>query len=397
MTKGDFCKAVAAGRGGAILHVQEHGAAGLEHAIRRAVLRNQQVTAQFEDLRGDYLLRLLAAAGMTEAMVPCASEMLVGKHWADRRQRIDVVALLAERGNEACGVALRDAFERSEEPWDFRFAITGLGGSTALAELLRRSLPAELTEHFYAIDEFFYNQGVPPPTDDSPVSVRLRRLLKTRHPDRVRRSRPIPHRLSPEQIAEERAAWARRFEQETDTAALDRLKGRLGWRPYPEPLDAVVARARTFEDEWWNPFVFALKKTRHPLVRRLALDFLKDRDRWFWALDLLVANHRAGDEHRVRVALDAFGDERSLARRHRVQKGLHDLAKRRWKGDWGFAWEWSYREGPCSWCREYLVSDWIERGTMPRELIEECLEDAVADTRNVAAKALGLPLPALVS
>lgn len=51
---------------------------------------------------------------------------------------------------------------------------------------------------------------------------------------------------------------------------------------------------------------------------------------------------------------------------------------------------WIYEYSPCRMCRHDAVKKMVNRSILPKWIAEECLADAYDDTREIAAKYLGM-------
>jgi hypothetical protein len=68
---------------------------------------------------------------------------------------------------------------------------------------------------------------------------------------------------------------------------------------------------------------------------------------------------------------------------------LHLVEKKKWIRDFRLP-VWIYENSPCRRCRHDAVKKIAERSILPRWIAEECLSDAYDDTREIAAKHLGV-------
>jgi hypothetical protein len=132
-----------------------------------------------------------------------------------------------------------------------------------------------------------------------------------------------------------------------------------------------------------NPFAKLLAEVTDPRVRALGLRMLSEGKLWE-GLRLLQRNAESCDKEAVmNAAAKAQGDDLV----HEVGFCLHDIGE-------GLRWSkplrWTYENTPCSFCRESAVRRLIAMDRAPREILEECLYDCVADTREMAARALSV-------
>jgi len=96
----------------------------------------------------------------------------------------------------------------------------------------------------------------------------------------------------------------------------------------------------------------------------------------------LATNAQPGDEPALLAAAKGLTDDWEL---HCVGCDLLRLKKDLDKLDILL---WMYENTLCSYCRESVVNDLIERDLAPGWLVQECLLDCVAEIREMAAKGL---------
>ena len=134
----------------------------------------------------------------------------------------------------------------------------------------------------------------------------------------------------------------------------------------------------------------ALSQIVHPAVRQLAFRMVETRAKWRGqAIALLATNFEPGD-HKIALGwFEAEGDPETL---HSLSMDMTRL----WKEHPDMETEERmlralYERGPCSFCREKVVSLLIERGALDDQLRLECTHDANNDVRDLIKEPFGIP------
>ena len=127
LSEDEFTDAIRRGLGRAVLHIQEHGASGLEAIILDACCRNDVYDTQCEAQRGAYLQRIVESAHLTDSLRVHLLSALPGLVGASNlSQAIDLAVPFAEAGDEEMKRVIRDLFGE-------RFATEGIAYTLASA------------------------------------------------------------------------------------------------------------------------------------------------------------------------------------------------------------------------------------------------------------------------
>jgi hypothetical protein len=133
------------------MHVERHGAAGLEDLVIAACLHNQAYDPQCEEERVGWALERVDAAGLTEGVLTALIESLrtdtEAGFW-DAPHRCGLVARFADRGYPAARAALYGAFRKNPDSADLIGAqeiiiLDGADGLLFVAQALGRMLTGD--------------------------------------------------------------------------------------------------------------------------------------------------------------------------------------------------------------------------------------------------------------
>jgi hypothetical protein len=155
-------------------------------------------------------------------------------------------------------------------------------------------------------------------------------------------------------------------------------------RPFPLDHESLLQLAASDDDRVAVAAAVALSNITHPSVRALALRLVETRRSGRWqAISMLDRNWKSGDHE---IVLRWFEDEEDRAIRHDFGIDLRGF----WKDHPDPATECGmmfalYEKGPCSACRELVLSRLIELNALPDSIREECAYDANEDIRRLVA------------
>lgn len=441
LSRDQFARALAQGRGSAKLHVMKHGLSGLEDLVLKACLENQAYDRQCEEHRALWLYEMFkntpASARFSKAII---GNMLDDDGDCFSQQVCELAALMALDGDEAAATALRTLAWSQPETTDGiegGRAIFLLDGIPAIVEIARRTGRFFLENPDEYADGFYYLTKGSPLADEA--FAELKRLAKddiaiaafvARQPEATEADEETEIRTSEQQaehwanycaetlrecpvekvIAAAKAPYVERrffftrfgkcareedlrtvldhFNTETDVKACRRLLWVFAERAMPE-LDARIwSLANDSTSEHRAAATGAMASTTDPRVGQLGRERLRSRD--FVAADeeviaLLTRNYEPGDETLILDALESvsFDDDEAHAMGMRVDRvcGKHStpyLASLA---------EWNYRTNPCTLCRLNAVECLVDTNSLPDHIANECMHDAESLTRALVQTA----------
>lgn len=146
LSKSEFSKALREGRGVALMHVMEHGLAGIEELVLSACLEEQAYDAQCEGHRALWLYRMFKDtpeyAFFRQGII---AELADISEDSSAEQLCELAGLIAQSGDDEAGAALRGFVWRQDfAGGDGIFAVYGchaiaaLDGLSAIVEIARR-------------------------------------------------------------------------------------------------------------------------------------------------------------------------------------------------------------------------------------------------------------------
>jgi hypothetical protein len=152
----------------------------------------------------------------------------------------------------------------------------------------------------------------------------------------------------------------------------------FGRRAFPEKPDAVLLFAKSEDPSIRHRARLALEHLSDPRIRELAL-LLRD-------VDLMIRNAASGDHA---VIMRWIIDEEDSEKLHSLQTGAPEF----WTAHPNSATEATmlravYERGPCSFCRERIVTRLMEREALTPELRAECLWDGNYEIRDLMTQRL---------
>jgi hypothetical protein len=153
-------------------------------------------------------------------------------------------------------------------------------------------------------------------------------------------------------------------------------------RPFPLAPDPLLELSLSPNDNLASAAADALAQITHPSVRDVACRLIRDRRPGReMAIAMLAQNWQPNDHE---LALTRFENETDRDPRHSMQIDL----RRIWEEHPEPASELrmlhlSYENGPCSFCREYVVERLLELDSLPASIRAECAHDANHDIRMV--------------
>ena len=399
----------AKGQGRAIVALQSGQFQPALHDLRRLVLRWPGDDAQCETTRGWYTAELMRASDHESVLCDLVIRHL-GRTKGPRRDqshRKAIVAELAKRGNLKANDALHAGFDPADE---FRLAgeILEAEGLVGLDWLITHSDGYLVPESAWilrwwvedlqsAYGDDMVLQWLEKESAHRGEVATFKRLLAEEPP--AQKDHPKEAQISYDSLREQwaasepgqqistsmwvvkasedelRKAW-KAFESELDPDWLRRIARGLKRKPKFANIDIIADRARSWNGDL-NPFVSALEEIKDERLRQLGLD-LAQAGRIEDGVAILATNASPGDEPVIVAALRTITDDG-----HLHVAGM-DVLRMSDDLDTFEMLLWVYEQTPCSFCREGAVDNLIKSHNPPAWLLQECLWDCVADTREMA-------------
>lgn len=418
-----FADALRKGHGRAMMHVREHGAAGLDDFIVDACVHDPTYDTQCEPERWPWMMEVVDAANLWDLAAP---EVVKAIDSSTERDEPDVFHLcnlaaeLAKRGNRDAMRAIYGAFERSWR-WDDPVGATQiikLNGRDGLLHVARRlgqlaqadqSDDLELAPLWILEMEFESNgeaerileeaantdrdirayldwllasgQGgsqVATPISREARKERLQSITATEIIESMRAGNPVlwggplmawakhASDAALQQIAD--AVFA-----ETDEKRVRQYLWAFRFRGLPS-LPPEFLDYADHEDEFLrNATLMALSNTRHPLVRAFSMRRMAREDRSFRDLSLLCRNYERDDHVMIEAMLEVAGDVHDA---HDLVFSLIRIFEENPVGEALPLLVFAYEHSPCMHCRKDTVEILLQLGASPDWLLDECRFDA---------------------
>ena len=422
LTREQFAEALAKGLGRAHLHVQRHGAAGVDDLILDACLHNRAYDPECEDERAPWLADLIDAAGLQGQILPALlaslRDMGEAPHW-DRVQRCGLAAQFAGRGHTVARDALYAAFRESVERDDpigagDIIALDGADGLIAVVNALGQrlltnpSLDVEAWRMRHFDDEAgpgraraileraaTKNAGIgrylaraeetereAPPQKPQ---ITLAEIIAAIDDPAVRFSRYF-HRVWGKRATEsELEVIAQRLATVPSPAALVRCLMCFQRRPYARLMPRFLELTEHTDPDVRRAAIAALSQITHADVRALALGKIEGGHVAEGELDLFARNYATGDEDRFVHALIALPAD--ACDRHDAWMDVLNVFDSNSHAVAHPCMLWLYERTPCPTCRSRAVRKLLRANSAPAWLMEEGRFDASADTRELCHKA----------
>jgi hypothetical protein len=437
LNRDEFAIALRQGRGTALMHVMEHGLAGVEDLVLQACLENQAYDRQCEDFRAAWHYEMFKDAPAYARL----SQSIVAALDADpdtfsAEHVCELVGLMAQNGDQAAGLALRKFVWGQEEisaEVTGSHAIVALDGLPAFVELARRlgrfllENPGEyvdsldyLTED-RAIAEVALAHLRPLAQGDVAIAAfvskeELRAVesaaipntsdeQKTVNREKYRAEQmqewPVERILDAASSAARTAKYAfvkfgryasehelnlvlERLETESGVEARRRLLWIFRKATLPKMSSLIWELANDSDSELRREATIALASLRDPSVGELGRQRFRDGD--FSGADddvieLFTLNYQPGDGALILGALEKMNpnddDAHALAMAVRAVCAENDVAELAQLS------VWIYRTNPCTICRERAIERLIDIQNVPQDIAIECRHDACKDTRDL--------------
>jgi len=416
VTLEQFQDAVAKGLGRAYLHVHDFEPAALLPVLEQACCSYQGFGRQFEERDGEWVWGLVEAAGHAEhCRTVVLQEVFRSENSWDVRHMVDILAVLAARGDQEAMEALR---RKANDPDSYAgFALIRIAGPGALTWLIDNVLATFSSEDEWQLSSWI--DTVKEEHGEEAVAAALEAAdpgnvdIANRIPDEYRRIPapetdvsigdfqsflqelgPTPNKHHAHKTsyafraggseAEFRLA-AQAMLEEHDPIRLRAFHNLFRGRDFPLDADALIARAAE-PIERARPFLELLTHIKDERVRSAALMLLQREELHFLYLMLLVENYVEGDDQVIASALDRWPNDPWLL--HQVCPVVKDIYRANPDPKLGPLLYWAYEKTPCSYCRTFLAETLLYGGLATEALLEELPFDAEPDTRKHLAEYL---------
>lgn len=421
MDREHFRRLLRLGLGRAILHARDHDVSVFRDLILDACLHCYSYDVQIEGTRADYMRELVDLTPDKEFYYNEVLKALPGSgDDRDAAQRFRLAVSLAFDGNERAKRAMYESYEPG--PWYgehigiYFLQMDGIKGLLYAAE----KIGALLTSTSEKVDlgwllgvakddlgeqqvlEALRGAGSENPRIEA---YRLAAESAERHSDeRLEQSGGTINagyeQLKP-MLREMTFTWLgswgeRASDQDLERAAHGLIAAQdpkeqfahlriFSQRRFPLDIQVLLKLVGVEEERVGLAALVALSQVTHPAVRELAFRLIETKDKWRReAVELLIRNFQLGDHAIVRKWFDTEEDEETL-------HGFGSDLMKFWKQHPDQKSEVPmllalYERGPCSFCREHVVSWLMELNALPDDLRAECAFDSNDDIRGLLKK-----------
>lgn len=432
LSSDEFRAALQTGHGRALMNVLRHGSAGLEKLIVEACLHNQAYDPQCEDSRVDWLLDIIDAAGIQEAIQP---QILKGwdsappdDYW-DQSQLCGLAVAFARRGNVEFRRRLYAAYRKCPNSTEFIGAqeiveLDGVDGLLFVAERAGQWIKDHPQDYIWELPLFVYDERHTTgdaerilraaASGNSSIATYLERMDALRAEDAAE-SQARPYGGTTESDAIARAstkdspqpdaidAWTaegiiadvessdrdrrvyRRWARQAPADQLEKIAERLYVENDPERIvlylrmfvfkglvrmDPRIMRFADSEDRTVRWVTYrVLANHNHPAVRELALDRVRAGRMTEGELGLLCENYEPGDWALIEKTIQLGEDADDV---HTVTSDLGRVFEANRSQEAYAPLMFVYEYCPCGICRSDAVGVLWELGLAPDWVLEEC-------------------------
>ena len=432
LSKAEFVDALTKGKGRALLHLREHGDAGLEDALLNAVIHCLTYDPQSEGDRSGWMMELLSFCRDPETYYRAVlAHFPESDDGHDIAQMAAMLVILAQRGYPGARDLLYAKLDRQylgggdtagqhivhfdgqdivdldgiegflhvaevigrrmlTDP-DFRpddYLLTAAGekhGADIVAAALQRAARTNSNVSAY-VDAIVAQSGSLIPNAKANAAPKRERISLAAFLDApldAKSKRRITQmRFGRQATADELTSLLQLIAEEKDGTRLGYYLGVFNTADMPELSPPILELARSGAGETRDLAISALARLTDDRVRSLALELLDKGV--LKAIDLFAKNYRDGDFDRIATKLSAPDDDRQghdigldllrVCRDHPVPASAECLV-------------WIYEHTPCAFCRNSAVDDLLAIDRLPAALALECQHDCYPDTREAVAKA----------
>jgi hypothetical protein len=418
LTKAAFTRALMTGHGRAMIHAERCGTDGVREEILNSALFPNVYDAQCNGLGEAWLARLCVAAGLVESFIS-QDHGITG----DLELRCGMLAQFARLGHAAARAELRELCRYDEKSgWvlgageiveldgeeGFMYAADRVGaalleqpdywGSTYIASLLDekagegRAMAIMNRESPGNPNIAAFREAVLKcEAEAKPRPVRIKPSLDELLDQILNSEKPVLYFRSSGRHAtpdEGRFIAALDF-QRLNPVALENYLRFFDQTGFPELWEEHLALLTHPEKRVRQQAHATMSHHADPELRKAAYETLArgEVSNFVSLLHRFARRRDTGPMLEAISAPGAFEDDFEL--HGTVLDLLHLVEKKKWIRDFRLP-VWIYENSPCRRCRHDAVKKIAERSILPRWIAEECLSDAYDDTREIAAKHLGV-------
>jgi hypothetical protein len=418
LTKAAFTRALMTGHGRALIHAERCGTDGVREEILNSALFPNVYDAQCNGLGEAWLARLCQAAGLVERFIS-QDRGITG----DLELRCGMLAQFALQGHHAPRTELRELCRYDEKKgWvlgageivevdgeeGFLFAADRVGaallehpdywGSTYLARLLDekagegRAMAIMNRESSGNPNIAAFREAVlKSEAEPRPRPVRIKPSVDELLEQILHSEKPVPYFRSSGKHAtpdEGRFIAALDF-QKLNPVALENYLRFFNQTGFPELWEEHLALLTHPEKRVRQQAHATMSHHADPELRKAAYETLArgEVSNFVSLLHRFARRRDTGPMLEAISAPGAFEDDFEL--HGTVLDLLHLVEKKKRMKDARLA-VWIYENSPCRRCRHDAVKKMAEHSILPTWIAEECLSDAYDETREIAAKHLGV-------
>lgn len=437
LSEAEFAKSIYQGHGRAYLHVLEHGVGDYEHILLNACEKFYGYDRQCEESRAQWLfaiIRLTCHESLYEDHILRVIQSTTDH--ADQTAMVQLLKCFAATGSQRARDAIYSAFDASRASDDSVgdseiVDLDGIEGFLYIAEAkgeIFRSDP-EAWDTDLLVEMLEQAQGtekVKNALDERALQSQNVRAYLDRiseidenevppykpYPQRMLDEFPLPRILSDAHamVGNYPGRYAKfgKYASEDDIQLVYRdllleeneeVIVRLLWvfrvRELPEIDEKLLRWVRSENAELSAAAISALSQMSDEVVHAIAVEILSDPSwqRAIQGLELLRRNYQPEDAQLLASALRKVPESAEPYELHYPLLDLISLAEDTKSVELVNAVLWAYENNPCSLCRRLAVVWLHEMNSIPKATMEECLCDAVEDTRLLAETEMGVESP----
>ncbi len=379
LTVEEFERALYTGHGRAALHLKAHGAAGREALLVEACLHTRCYDREVEGSRAEWMALLIELTGHEGLYRTRILEALAhATDYRSVRQGLELALVWARRGHQDAKRVLYDVWGRvCVERFGTDVAAVFPRFETVADDDLARRMDEVLEE------EQPVARSVPPQPERTLDNAE--RMIEDRTKD------PWGGWLSSfgtRMTSQEADVSFARLLAETNAERLVQRLSVFRVRGFPSLTPRIWQLAESADPVIQSAALQALARTNHADVGRFARRLLSKEPSAATkgAIALLAQQYEPADHVLLESLLSVPRNEQDI---HSVGSDLVDVGQDTAGPELAPCLLWVYEQTPCSLCRAKSVERLVERKAAPRHVLEECLWDSVADTRQLARAIVG--------
>lgn len=439
LTKLEFAAALKRGQGRALQYVRQHGLSEVGDLVLESCLKNPAYDRQCEGSRAAWLFRMFLDSEdydrFSAAILSELSSLPSEANCYDLEHLCELAALMAKAGDEAAASALRSRVLAQPLNWPHSLygcqplvALDGVPAVVALARRFGQLLIEELDERPPSVEYLTEDLGIFDAAaqelqrlaeadgdierylDNEEVYAARERESQQKSPDERRREgwERVRKELTLDGILNDAARGVgeypgrylrfgkyatddelkivlQRLIEETQETVCLRLLWIFRRTPLPELHPRIWQLADSKDDALRYAAVEALAQKKDPRVGELGRSRLRSGDftaRDSDTLDLFIRNYQPLDEQLIMSAVKPLTPDEGEA--HNLGSSLLNICDENPLRTSLEMLKWVYETTPCTVCRHSAVKQMAATGSVPPEIVSECLDDADEDLRHIA-------------